>query len=110
MEITRQMRCPVGASRILWIADPGRRSRWSLALGWLILPRWGRTAGKTTVAKFVLIATAIREKGINPRRKFSGRFNLRINPELHQRLAALAEASGKCLNALVEDQLAKATR
>ena len=51
-----------------------------------------------------------REKGINPRRKFSGRFNLRINPELHQRLAALAEASGKSLNALVEDQLAKATR
>ena len=51
-----------------------------------------------------------REKGINPRRQFSGRFNLRISPELHQRLAALAEASGKSLNALVEDQLAKATR
>lgn len=51
-----------------------------------------------------------REKGIDPRRKFSGRFNLRISPELHQRLAALAEASGKSLNTLVEDQLAKATR
>ena len=51
-----------------------------------------------------------REKGINPRRQFSGRFNLRISPELHQRLAALAEASGKSLNALVEDRLTKATR
>ena len=51
-----------------------------------------------------------REKGINPRRQFSGRFNLRISPELHQRLAALAEASGKSLNSLVEDQLTKATR
>ncbi len=51
-----------------------------------------------------------REKGITPRRPFSGRFNLRINPELHQRLAALAEASGMSLNALVEDQLAQATR
>jgi len=51
-----------------------------------------------------------REKGINPRRQFSGRFNLRISPELHQRLAALAEASGKSLNALVEDQLTKATQ
>ena len=51
-----------------------------------------------------------REKGIDPRRKFSGRFNLRISPELHQRLAALAEASGKSLNALVEDKLTKTVR
>lgn len=47
------------------------------------------------------------EKGINPRRQFSGRFNLRINPELHQRLATLADASGESLNTLVEDTLAK---
>ncbi len=51
-----------------------------------------------------------REKGINPRRQFSGRFNLRISPELHQRLAALAEASGKSLNALVVDKLTKTVR
>lgn len=47
-----------------------------------------------------------REKGINPRRQFSGRFNLRINPELHQRLATLAEARGLSLNTLVEENLA----
>lgn len=46
------------------------------------------------------------EKGINPRRQFSGRFNLRISPELHQRLATIADASGESLNALVEDALA----
>ena len=47
------------------------------------------------------------EKGINPRRQFSGRFNLRINPELHQRLATLADASGESLNTLVEETLTK---
>lgn len=46
------------------------------------------------------------EKGINPRRQFSGRFNLRISPELHQHLATIADASGESLNALVEDALA----
>ena len=47
------------------------------------------------------------EKGINPRRQFSGRFNLRINPELHERLATLADTSGESLNALVETALTK---
>ena len=47
------------------------------------------------------------EKGINPHRQFSGKFNLRISPELHQRLATLADASGESLNTLVEKALTK---
>lgn len=47
------------------------------------------------------------EKGINPHRQFSGKFNLRISPELHQRLATLADASGESLNTLVEEALTK---
>jgi len=46
-----------------------------------------------------------REKGIVPRRQYSGKFNIRIPPELHERLAILAEAAGKSLNALAQEAL-----
>jgi predicted HicB family RNase H-like nuclease len=46
-----------------------------------------------------------REKGIEPRRHYSGKFNLRIPPELHERLALLAQAEGKSLNALAQEAL-----
>ena len=46
-----------------------------------------------------------REKGIAPRRHYSGKFNIRIPPELHERLALLAEAEGKSLNALAQEAL-----
>lgn len=46
-----------------------------------------------------------REKGIEPRRHYSGKFNLRIDPELHQRLAFTAQAEGKSLNAIAEEAL-----
>jgi predicted HicB family RNase H-like nuclease len=41
-----------------------------------------------------------KEKGIEPRRHYSGKFNLRIPPELHEKLAMTAEAQGKSLNSL----------
>jgi predicted HicB family RNase H-like nuclease len=46
-----------------------------------------------------------REKGIAPRRHYSGKFNIRIPPELHERLAMRAEAEGKSLNALAQEAL-----
>ena len=46
-----------------------------------------------------------REKGIEPRRHFSGRFNLRIPPELHERLAIAAQAQGKSINTLAQEAL-----
>lgn len=48
-----------------------------------------------------------REKGIEPYRNFSGRFNIRIPTQLHERLAILAEAEGKSLNALAQEALQK---
>ncbi len=51
-----------------------------------------------------------REKGIKPRRHYSGRFNLRISPELHERLALLAQAEGKSLNALAQEALQMVTQ
>jgi predicted HicB family RNase H-like nuclease len=46
-----------------------------------------------------------REKGIEPRRSFSGKFNLRIPPELHEKLAIAAQAEGKSINALAQEAL-----
>ena len=46
-----------------------------------------------------------REQGITPRRHYSGKFNIRIPPELHERLALLAQAEGKSLNTLVHEAL-----
>lgn len=47
-----------------------------------------------------------REKGIEPRRQYSGKFNLRISPELHERLAIVAKIEGKSINAIAQEALA----
>jgi predicted HicB family RNase H-like nuclease len=49
--------------------------------------------------------TVCREQGIEPRRHFSGKFNLRIPPELHERLAIVAQVEGKSINALAQEAL-----
>jgi len=46
-----------------------------------------------------------KEQGIEPRRDYSGKFNLRIPPELHEKLAMTAEAQGKSLNSLALEAL-----
>ncbi len=46
-----------------------------------------------------------KEKGIEPRRQYSGKFNLRISPELHEKLAIAAQAQGKSINALAQEAL-----
>ncbi len=49
-----------------------------------------------------------REQGIEPRRHYSGKFNLRIPPELHEQLAIVAQAEGKSINTLVQEALQRA--
>lgn len=46
-----------------------------------------------------------KEQGVEPRRHFSGKFNLRISPELHEKLAMTAEIQGKSLNMLAQEAL-----
>jgi len=46
-----------------------------------------------------------REDGVEPVKQFSGRFNVRISPELHASIVAAAEASGMSLNQWVEKAL-----
>lgn len=50
------------------------------------------------------------EKGVAPFRKFSGRFNVRLNPELHATAVAAAAAESKSLNEWVAEAIESATQ
>jgi predicted HicB family RNase H-like nuclease len=47
-----------------------------------------------------------REDGVEPRKEYSGKFNLRLPTDLHAELAIRAASSGKSMNQLVTDLLA----
>lgn len=47
------------------------------------------------------------ERGIEPERPYSGKFNVRIEPTLHRNLAIAAAMKGVSLNAFVEQTLEK---
>jgi predicted HicB family RNase H-like nuclease len=65
-------------------------------------PKELRAEFKRSLAVFLGVCA---EKKIEPRRHFSGRFNLRIPPELHEKLAMAAQARGKSINALAQEAL-----
>ena len=43
-----------------------------------------------------------KEDGIEPEKPYSGKFNVRIEPELHKRVAAAAKILGISLNSFIE--------
>ena len=45
------------------------------------------------------------EDGVEPRKQFSGKFNVRLPPELHATIADAAAAEGKSINQWVTDEL-----
>ena len=61
-----------------------------------------RTEFKKSLQVFLEVC---KEKGLEPRRHFSGKFNLRISPELHERLAIEAQAQGKSINTIAQEAL-----
>ena len=65
-------------------------------------PKELRAEFKRSLAVFLEVCD---EKGLEPRRNFSGKFNLRISPQLHERLAIAAQARGKSINALAQETL-----
>ena len=66
-------------------------------------PKELRTEFKKSLTVFLQVC---QEKGIEPRRNYSGKFNLRIPPELHEKLAIAAQAEGKSINTLAQEALA----
>ena len=51
---------------------------------------------------------ACRAKGMEPSRPYSGKFNVRLAPEEHARVAAAAAATGKSMNSWVAEALSEA--
>jgi predicted HicB family RNase H-like nuclease len=45
------------------------------------------------------------EQGVEPAKSYSGKFNVRLDPELHKKLALVASRQGISLNQLVSDLL-----
>ena len=66
-----------------------------------------RSEGETSLNVFL---DACARRGIEPRKALSGRFNVRIPPELHGEIAAAAKAEGKSLNQWVEQVLTDQAR
>ncbi len=50
-----------------------------------------------------------KQKGKDPNKPYSGKFNLRLSPQLHSEIATAAAKTGKSLNQWVADALEKAT-
>jgi predicted HicB family RNase H-like nuclease len=67
-------------------------------------PKELRTEFKKSLNVFLEVC---KERGIEPHRNYSGKFNLRIPPELHERLALAAQAEGKSINTLAQEALAQ---
>ena len=65
-------------------------------------PKELRTEFKKSLEVYLAVC---KENGIEPRRNFSGKFNLRISPELHERLAIAAKAEGKTINSIAQEAL-----
>lgn len=65
-------------------------------------PKELRSEFKKSLEVFLAVC---KEKSLEPRRQFSGKFNLRISPELHEQLAIAAQAEGKSINTLAQEAL-----
>ncbi len=62
--------------------------------------------GRKSLAVYLEIC---REKGIEPRRKFSGKFNIRLTPDDHAAAVIAAAAAGKSLNEWIVGRIREAT-
>ena len=51
-----------------------------------------------------------RLRGEKPEKPFSGKFIIRVHPELHQKIAVKASIEAKSMNNWIEEQLEKAVR
>jgi predicted HicB family RNase H-like nuclease len=61
-----------------------------------------RKEGETSLKVFLDMC---QEDGVEPRKEYSGKFNLRVPPELHAEIVIKAAAEGKSLNQWVTDTL-----
>ncbi len=48
-----------------------------------------------------------KEDGVEPKKNYSGKFNVRISPKLHEKLVLAASATGKSINQIVVESLSE---
>jgi predicted HicB family RNase H-like nuclease len=58
--------------------------------------------GSTSLEVFLKMCE---EDGVAPKKNYSGKFNVRISPKLHEHLVLQASATGKSINQLVVESL-----
>lgn len=61
--------------------------------------------GRQSLQEFLC---ACEEEGIEPRKPYSGKLNLRIDPELHEAVALKAAANNQSLNQLINESIRQA--
>ena len=61
--------------------------------------------GRQSLQEFLQVCE---EEGIKPRKPYSGRLNLRIDPELHEAVALKAAAKNQSLNQLINESIRQA--
>jgi predicted HicB family RNase H-like nuclease len=64
-----------------------------------------RQAFKDSVDDYLAMCA---EDGVEPQKPFSGKFNVRLRPEVHRQVSLAAAAKGKSLNAWVAETLERA--
>ena len=47
------------------------------------------------------------EDGVEPKKSYSGKFNVRISPKLHEKLVLASSATGKSINQIVVESLSE---
>lgn len=52
--------------------------------------------------------SSCKARGIEPRKPYSGNLNARLTPEIHSRIAAMAQQTGTTINGFIRQTLAKA--
>ena len=57
-----------------------------------------------------VLLEACAEDGVDPRKHFSGKFSLRVDPELHEAATIAAAAHGQSLNQWAAEAIRQATR
>jgi len=50
------------------------------------------------------------ENGLEPYRSYSGTLNIRISPDIHQKIALLAQKTGASINSVIKNALEKEVR
>lgn len=61
--------------------------------------------GRTSLKVFLEMCE---EDGVEPHKEYSGKFNVRVPPELHHRMTVAAQSTGKSLNQWMVDTLHQA--